>query len=82
MTTRIESDDEPTAHTILQIREMVAEARGRRDMQQMLAMARRWTKQMSEATSPEERAPLALCLASQAIVIYEMTRRARREGSS
>jgi hypothetical protein len=65
------SGEEPTDVTVVNLREMVAEARGRKSAEQVLTMARHTLRQVAEARDPVDRGAAALCLAAHALVIYE-----------
>jgi hypothetical protein len=65
---------EPTDATVVHLREMVAEARGRASAEALVTSARRDLRQFVEARNRIDRGAQALCLAAHALVLYELQR--------
>jgi hypothetical protein len=65
-------DPEPTDYTVVNLREMLDEYRNpRQAFPEMLARLRRFQKKLSEA-APSMRGSMALCVAAEALRIYEV----------
>jgi hypothetical protein len=69
------SGHEPTDVTVVHLREMVDEARGRASAETLVTQARRDLRQFVEARNAIDRGAQALCLAAHALVLYELQSR-------